>query len=142
MTAVVVTPDGPPVLAPAETIAGAEAFAAAMRAAGAADWSVVGADIRPGGVRLNSGPLTALWGYPRGTTDAGFGTLAALELYTAAARAAAGGDAPVGADVLPVQFRRNAGTITRLWTGRAGVRAARPLDAGSVQIGVLSSVIG
>jgi hypothetical protein len=110
--------DGPPVLIPVETVAGAEAFAAAMRDAGAEDWSVVGADIRPGGRRLNSGPLTALWGFPRGTTDARFGTLAALERDLAEFRSAGSADdAPAGADVLPVQFRRHGGTIVRLWPG-------------------------
>jgi hypothetical protein len=42
-----------------------EAFAAAMRAAGAADESVVGADISPSLEQRNSGFILRLWGYPR-----------------------------------------------------------------------------
>jgi hypothetical protein len=50
------------------TLGELERFAAAMRAEGAEDGSVVGADIRPSSQRRNAGTLAVLWGYPRSTT--------------------------------------------------------------------------
>jgi hypothetical protein len=49
------------------TLGALEAFCATMRADGAEDRSVVGADITPMMLRRNAGLITRLWGYPRST---------------------------------------------------------------------------
>jgi hypothetical protein len=65
-------PDDEPVQQPMalSSLAELEAFAAAMRAAGAEDGSVVGADIAPSMGRRNAGFITRLWGHPRAIRSA------------------------------------------------------------------------